>query len=192
MGSTPPPPRPRPALACRRLPTPSLMTTSPGWPSSSPARGRRRWGCARRWRRRCRPPRNCLTAPRRSWATTCCKSARRVRERARCHGSEGQHATFHPMLGCPCWGVIVARTRWPAGCGGDQRVWRSRRLPLHARSLPLRLPAGPKERLDSTAVSQPAIFVASMAALEKLKATEGPVRGGGRRSARCRGCGAPS
>ncbi len=31
---------------------------------------------------------------------------------------------------------------------------------------------GPKERLDSTAVSQPAIFVASLAALEKLRATE--------------------
>lgn len=32
---------------------------------------------------------------------------------------------------------------------------------------------GPKDVLDSTAVSQPAIFVASAAALEKLKATEG-------------------
>lgn len=32
--------------------------------------------------------------------------------------------------------------------------------------------AGPKERLDSTAVSQPAIYVASLAALEQLKATE--------------------
>src|SRR5436190_1973859 len=31
---------------------------------------------------------------------------------------------------------------------------------------------GPKERLDSTAVSQPAIFVASLAALEKLRASE--------------------
>jgi [acyl-carrier-protein] S-malonyltransferase len=29
--------------------------------------------------------------------------------------------------------------------------------------------AGPKEKLDSTAVSQPAIYVASLAALEKLK-----------------------
>lgn len=29
--------------------------------------------------------------------------------------------------------------------------------------------AGPKETLDSTAVSQPAIYVASLAALEKLK-----------------------
>lgn len=29
--------------------------------------------------------------------------------------------------------------------------------------------AGPKEKLDSTAVSQPAIFVASMAAVEKLR-----------------------
>jgi [acyl-carrier-protein] S-malonyltransferase len=35
-------------------------------------------------------------------------------------------------------------------------------------------PAGPKERLDSTAVSQPAIYVASLAALEKLKAEQGP------------------
>lgn len=33
--------------------------------------------------------------------------------------------------------------------------------------------AGPKEKLDSTAVAQPAIFVASMAAVEKLKAEEG-------------------
>ena len=33
--------------------------------------------------------------------------------------------------------------------------------------------AGPKEKLDSTVVSQPAIFVASMAAVEKLKAEEG-------------------
>lgn len=31
---------------------------------------------------------------------------------------------------------------------------------------------GPKERLDSTVVSQPAIFVASMAAVEKLRASE--------------------
>lgn len=32
---------------------------------------------------------------------------------------------------------------------------------------------GPKEKLDSTAVSQPAIYVASLAAVEKLRATEG-------------------
>lgn len=32
---------------------------------------------------------------------------------------------------------------------------------------------GPKERLDSTAVSQPAIYVSSLAAVEKLRATEG-------------------
>lgn len=32
---------------------------------------------------------------------------------------------------------------------------------------------GPKEKLDSTVVSQPAIFVASMAAVEKLRAEEG-------------------
>ncbi len=32
---------------------------------------------------------------------------------------------------------------------------------------------GPKELLDTTAVSQPAIFVASMAALEKLRAESG-------------------
>lgn len=32
---------------------------------------------------------------------------------------------------------------------------------------------GPKEKLDSTVVSQPAIFVASMAAVEKLKAEDG-------------------
>ena len=32
---------------------------------------------------------------------------------------------------------------------------------------------GPKEKLDTTAVSQPAIFVASMAAVEKLKAEQG-------------------
>ena len=34
---------------------------------------------------------------------------------------------------------------------------------------------GPKEKLDSTAVSQPAIYVASLAALEKLKQQEGEV-----------------
>ena len=34
---------------------------------------------------------------------------------------------------------------------------------------------GPKEKLDSTAVSQPAIYVASLAAVEKLRATEGEV-----------------
>lgn len=33
---------------------------------------------------------------------------------------------------------------------------------------------GPKEKLDSTAVSQPAIYVASLAAIEKLKAEQGP------------------
>ncbi|CAJ1342293.1 unnamed protein product, partial [Effrenium voratum] len=32
---------------------------------------------------------------------------------------------------------------------------------------------GPKEELDKTAVSQPAIFVASMAAVEKLRLQEG-------------------
>ena len=32
--------------------------------------------------------------------------------------------------------------------------------------------SGPKERLDSTAVSQPAIYVASLAALETLKASD--------------------
>ena len=35
--------------------------------------------------------------------------------------------------------------------------------------------AGPKDKLDSTAVSQPAIYVASLAALEKLKQDEGQV-----------------
>ena len=37
------------------------------------------------------------------------------------------------------------------------------------------LQAGPKDKLDSTAVSQPAIYVASLAALEKLKQDEGQV-----------------
>ncbi|GFH33379.1 malonyl coenzyme A acyl carrier protein transacylase, partial [Haematococcus lacustris] len=32
---------------------------------------------------------------------------------------------------------------------------------------------GPKEKLDSTVYSQPAIYVASLAAVEKLRATEG-------------------
>lgn len=35
--------------------------------------------------------------------------------------------------------------------------------------------AGPKEKLNSTAVSQPAIYVASLAAVEKLKQDEGDV-----------------
>src|ERR1051325_5584012 len=34
---------------------------------------------------------------------------------------------------------------------------------------------GPKERLDSTVVSQPAIYVASLAALESLRATQSEV-----------------
>lgn len=37
---------------------------------------------------------------------------------------------------------------------------------------------GPKERLDSTEISQPAIYVASLAAVEKLRATEGQVGAG--------------
>ena len=32
---------------------------------------------------------------------------------------------------------------------------------------------GPKEKLDTTAVSQPAIYVASLAAIEKIRAAEG-------------------
>jgi [acyl-carrier-protein] S-malonyltransferase len=32
---------------------------------------------------------------------------------------------------------------------------------------------GPKDKLDSTVISQPAIYVASLAAVEKLRATEG-------------------
>ena len=35
---------------------------------------------------------------------------------------------------------------------------------------------GPKDKLDSTAISQPAIYVASLAAIEKLKAEQGDVR----------------
>jgi [acyl-carrier-protein] S-malonyltransferase len=35
--------------------------------------------------------------------------------------------------------------------------------------------AGPKEKLDSTVISQPAIYVASLAAVEKLRQTEGEV-----------------
>lgn len=35
---------------------------------------------------------------------------------------------------------------------------------------------GPKARLDSTAVSQPAIYVASLAAVEKLRKEQGEVR----------------
>ena len=38
------------------------------------------------------------------------------------------------------------------------------------------MPAGPKERLDSTVVSQPAIYVASLAAVEQLRQAEGEVR----------------
>jgi len=34
---------------------------------------------------------------------------------------------------------------------------------------------GPKDKLDSTVVSQPALFVSSMAAVEKLRATQGQV-----------------
>ena len=35
--------------------------------------------------------------------------------------------------------------------------------------------AGPKEKLDSTVISQPAIYVASLAALEKLRQDSGEV-----------------
>lgn len=35
--------------------------------------------------------------------------------------------------------------------------------------------AGPKDKLDSTVISQPAIYVASLAAVEKLRQTEGEV-----------------
>lgn len=35
---------------------------------------------------------------------------------------------------------------------------------------------GPKEKLDSTVISQPAIYVASLAAVEKLRQSEGEVR----------------
>ena len=35
--------------------------------------------------------------------------------------------------------------------------------------------AGPKDKLDSTVISQPAIFVASLAALERLRQDEGEV-----------------
>ena len=36
--------------------------------------------------------------------------------------------------------------------------------------------SGPEEKLNSTVISQPAIYVASLAALEKLRQTEGEVR----------------
>lgn len=42
--------------------------------------------------------------------------------------------------------------------------------------------AGPKDRLDSTVVSQPAIYVASLAAVEQLRQAEGEVRPRGLRS----------
>ena len=35
---------------------------------------------------------------------------------------------------------------------------------------------GPKEELDSTVISQPAIYVSSLAAIEKLRQTDGEVR----------------
>ena len=35
--------------------------------------------------------------------------------------------------------------------------------------------AGPKEKLNSTVISQPAIYVASLAALEKLRQDKGDV-----------------
>ena len=35
---------------------------------------------------------------------------------------------------------------------------------------------GPDDKLNSTVISQPAIYVASLAALEKLRQTEGEVR----------------
>lgn len=40
------------------------------------------------------------------------------------------------------------------------------------------LAAGPKDKLNSTVISQPAIYVASLAALEKLRQDEGDVRTG--------------
>lgn len=40
------------------------------------------------------------------------------------------------------------------------------------------LATGPKDKLNSTVISQPAIYVASLAALEKLRQDEGDVRTG--------------
>lgn len=51
-----------------------------------------------------------------------------------------------------------------------------RHLVLHGIVLRLALlMAGPKDKLDSTVISQPAIYVASLAAVEKLRQTEGEV-----------------
>lgn len=40
---------------------------------------------------------------------------------------------------------------------------------------------GPEAQLNSTVYSQPALYVASMAAIEKLKTTQGPVKASKRR-----------
>lgn len=56
--------------------------------------------------------------------------------------------------------------RWPDLRWPNQQSLRSVLDPVSA---------GPKEKLNSTAVSQPAIYVASLAAVEKLKQDEGDV-----------------
>lgn len=75
-----------------------------------------------------------------------------------------------------CVARVLANWRGPHG-----RIWRLvhanavRMLHVSDNRASLRcpcLPPGPKEKLDSTAVSQPAIYVASLAALEKLKAEQ--------------------
>ena len=55
-----------------------------------------------------------------------------------------------------------AASRRPHDCS-------TRRRPFSATTLPTSAANGPTERLDSTVVSQPAIFVASLAALEALR-----------------------
>lgn len=69
---------------------------------------------------------------------------------------------------------------WVVGGGVSSESMRRWILALHLAHPPSHtqtglpcLSAGPKEKLDLTAVSQPAIYVASLAALEKLKAEQG-------------------
>lgn len=118
------------------------------------------------------------------WAAAFWRCARqggvkpRVRWLALLAGAAAWHAT--------CWAAQLRQdaiaaeraaapaSRWPVrwirdvGGVGAQECVRAPALP--PRPAP---PPGPKEKLDSTAVSQPAIYVASLAALEKFKAEQG-------------------
>jgi hypothetical protein len=83
------------------------------------------------------------------------------------HASALGHFT---LLACGGGAKPSAR---PGRGEAERQTWAGRGSPCSAH--PGRA-AGPKERLDSTVVSQPAIYVASLAAVEQLRQAEGEAR----------------